>query len=333
MLEGTNEFAYAATKSCGCGDPDVVLRSDTFTQAGCEPGQTWNVYASNLRCTVGSVTPGNVFVGPQIHATPSRKMRPCCKPVTLVNPLPLGGATASRTLVIDVGASPVFTLNVSVRGDGSSVAVIVSVNAIVCGHGTLGCNAKCHGEPLIADEPMFIVPYDDAFGDAITTPGVEVVSVTMTFVAFDAPLFFSVTKSVAPSPASITPLPLPGASAALKVTISGFGRPGTPRDLIASRARMMPAPESRSVPSASMSTAVDVSAVRICAGVNNEFADLIRPAIAPACGAAADVPKNGDANPPTPVTCTPSAAVMSGFCRTMPPVDDTSPGVYGAPFA
>src|SRR5256885_13492786 len=127
MLEGTNEFAYAATKSCGCGDPDVVLRSDTFTQAGCEPGQTWNVYASNLRCTVGSVTPGNVFVGPQIQATPSRKMRPCCRPVTPVKPAPAAGAVVSRMLVSVVAGRPVLTLNVSVRGDGSAGDVIVSV--------------------------------------------------------------------------------------------------------------------------------------------------------------------------------------------------------------
>src|ERR1044072_9494648 len=91
----------------------------------------------------------------------------------------------------------------------------------------------------------------------------------------------------------------------------------------------MPAPESRSTPAASMSMAVEISAVRICAGVKAGFADLTSAAIAPAWGAAAEVPKNGLGNPPTPVTDVPSAAVMSGFWRSTPPVDETLPGVIG----
>src|SRR4051812_23004853 len=95
----------------------------------------------------------------------------------------------------------------------------------------------------------------------------------------------------------------------------------------------MPAPESGSGPAAPMSTAVAVNNVRICAAVNAGLADLSRPAIAAACGAAADVPKNDDGNPPTPVTLTPSAAVMSGFCRSTPPVEERFPAVYGEPSA
>src|SRR3954452_10454499 len=95
----------------------------------------------------------------------------------------------------------------------------------------------------------------------------------------------------------------------------------------------MPAPASTSAPGAPMSMAVAVISVRICAGVNAGLADLRSPAIAAACGAAADVPKNDDGKPPAPVTLTPSAAVMSGFCRTTPPLDDELPAVYGEPFA
>ena len=78
-----------------------------------------------------------------------------------------------------------------------------------------------------------------------------------------------------------------------------------------------------------MSIAVLVSTVFICAGVKAGLAALINEAIAAACGAAADVPKNGLGNPPAPETDTPSAAVMSGFCKIVPPVDETSPGVIG----
>src|SRR5215475_14720202 len=95
----------------------------------------------------------------------------------------------------------------------------------------------------------------------------------------------------------------------------------------------MPAPESRSTPGASMSIALTVNAMRICAGVKDGFADLSKPAIAAACGAAAEVPKNGLGNPPTPVMETPSAAVISGFWRRRPPVARKSPGVIGVPSA
>jgi hypothetical protein len=47
-------------------------------------------------------------------------------------------------------------------------------------------------------------------------------------------------------------------------------------------AMTMPAPESRSTPAASMSSAVEVSAVRICAGVSALLNDSNSPAIAPA---------------------------------------------------
>jgi hypothetical protein len=82
-----------------------------------------------------------------------------------------------------------------------------------------------------------------------------------------------------------------------------------------------------------MSIALPVSAARICAGVKDGLADLSNPAIAAACGAAAEVPKNRLGNPPTPVTETPSAAVMSGFWRRRPPVAEKSPGVIGVPSA
>ena len=116
------------------------------------------------------------------------------------------------------------------------------------------------------------------------------VNVAMTLFASAAPVFFKVTNNVAPSPASIKALPFPGASAAVKAAISGFGRPATPRELIASSAMMIPDPELRSTPEVSISMAVFCNALRICAGVKAELADLIKPAIAAACGAAADVP-------------------------------------------
>ncbi len=52
----------------------------------------------------------------------------------------------------------------------------------------------------------------------------------------------------------------------------------------------MPAPESRSVPGASMSSAEPVRAARTCDGVKAGNACRTSAAIAAACGAAADVP-------------------------------------------
>src|ERR1700730_16961699 len=67
-----------------------------------------------------------------------------------------------------------------------------------------------------------------------------------------------------------------------------------------------PKPESRSIPIARMSSAVEVMASLICAGVRDGFADLIRAAIPAAWGAAAEVPKNG--LKPDVRVVTPSAA-------------------------
>ncbi len=74
-----------------------------------------------------------------------------------------------------------------------------------------------------------------------------------------------------------------------------------------------------------MSIAVDVRTAVICAGVRLGFSDLTSAAMAPACGAAADVPKNG-LNPGAAQE-TPSAAVTSGCWMIWPPVEEKSPGV------
>src|SRR2546425_332317 len=71
--------------------------------------------------------------------------------------------------------------------------------------------------------------------------------------------------------------------------------------------------------------------------VRDNFADLMSAASAAACGAAADVPKKqrpieaphaaaGRPKPPAPETETPSAAVISGFCNSCPPVDHATAG-------
>src|SRR5437879_2439615 len=80
-----------------------------------------------------------------------------------------------------------------------------------------------------------------------------------------------------------------------------------------------------------MSRAVLVSTLRTSPGVSVGLYDLTRAAIAAACGAAAEVPKNGE-NPGTAVE-TPSDAVMTGYCRTAPPVEVKFVGVIAVPSA
>ena len=70
-------------------------------------------------------------------------------------------------------------------------------------------------------------------------------------------------------------------------------------------------------------------AVLTCAGVR-PFS-IIKAAIPAACGAAAEVPKNG-LNPGV-AQLTPSAAAISGLCLDAPPVEETFPGVMAVPFA
>jgi hypothetical protein len=100
---------------------------------------------------------------------------------------------------------------------------------------------------------------------------------------------------------------------------------------IAANASMMPAPLSRSTPAASMSIALLIRNERIWACVKAGLTDLTSAAIAPACGAAAEVPKNG-LNPGAAVL-TPSAAVRSGFWIITPPPARKFPGVIALPSA
>src|SRR5258706_14899516 len=76
-----------------------------------------------------------------------------------------------------------------------------------------------------------------------------------------------------------------------------------------------------------MSSAAPVIAARNCADVQPGKACFTSAAIAAACGAAADVPKNGLKSGAE--VDTPSAAVMSGLLSTTPPVAVKLPA--GAP--
>ena len=147
------------------------------------------------------------------------------------------------------------------------------------------------------------------------------------------PGLFNGTLNVPRSPGSIKLFVLPPTSETVvvpSVTLAAVG--DAPRKANAESGMMMPKPESRSTPGASLSTAVLWRAVRICAFVSNGFELFRRAAMAPACGAAAEVPKNEIPKPPAPVTETPSAAVMSGFWREMPPRWMKHSGVKGVPF-
>ena len=96
----------------------------------------------------------------------------------------------------------------------------------------------------------------------------------------------------------------------------------------------MPAPESRSTPVASISSADPVMAVRSASCVTlagPPAASSTKAAIAAACGAAAEVPWKSE-KPGVEVE-TPSAAVRSGLFSTFPPVDEKFPGVIGVPSA
>src|SRR5438132_527494 len=105
----------------------------------------------------------------------------------------------------------------------------------------------------------------------------------------------------------------------------------TPSAASAGPAMITPLPVTVSNPGAPRSIAEDTSAVRISAGVAVGLPDNSSAAIAAACGAAAEVPKNGWK--PLTEVATPSAAVMSGLVRVAPPVEDTLPGVIAVPSA
>ena len=63
-----------------------------------------------------------------------------------------------------------------------------------------------------------------------------------------------------------------------------------------------------------MSTAVAESVVRTSAAVSAGSTPRSRAAMPAPCGDAAEVPKNGEPKPPTPVTVTPSMAMFMTYC-------------------
>jgi len=78
--------------------------------------------------------------------------------------------------------------------------------------------------------------------------------------------------------------------------------------------------------------AVILMACRTAAVLGRGLHDNNRAAIAAACGAAADVPKNGlRCDVRGSVVETPFAPVRSGFITRRPPVDEKFPGVMGVP--
>src|SRR5262245_11207947 len=99
----------------------------------------------------------------------------------------------------------------------------------------------------------------------------------------------------------------------------------------AANAMTTPRPESRSKPGAIESSAVAAMAFSTCAGVQVGRTDRTSAAMPAACGAAADVPKNG--RNPGVFALVPSAAVMSGLARVIPPLvpNRKLPGVIGEP--
>src|SRR6476660_9260515 len=126
----------------------------------------------------------------------------------------------------------------------------------------------------------------------IVTPAVEVVRVAVAEVASCNPRLFKLTVRLPLSPGSMKLSPLQQVSLFATVDRSRNALPttGAPSDCSAGNGITMPAPESRSVPGASISIAVLVKVVLSCACVREGFADFMRAAMAAACGAAAEVP-------------------------------------------
>src|SRR5215510_7068505 len=87
------------------------------------------------------------------------------------------------------------------------------------------------------------------------------------------------------------------------------------------------------MPGARISSAVDVIASLMASPDNDRFFDLISAAMPAACGAAAEVPKNG--LKPDVRVVTPSAAAISGLTNVVPPLvaNRKLPGVIAVPFA
>ena len=96
--------------------------------------------------------------------------------------------------------------------------------------------------------------------EVTVTPGVVVDSTPATFCAAPPPTFFRSTVRWADSPGSTDPSPSPPSSELETAPSSRNGAGGALAAVKASKASRSPRPESRSLPSASMSSAVRGSA-------------------------------------------------------------------------
>jgi len=168
--------------------------------------------------------------------------------------------------------------------------VIISVKSIRRSHGALEFSEKVNGVVFV---PFAAIPRS-GYAEvplSMLTLGVTVLSVALIAVAPDTPLLVNCTMSDAVSPGSMIPLALPLVSVTVTVRVSKLAAGVVLSDWVASSAMTMPAPASRSTPAASISMAVLVNAVLTCAAVNDGLADFNNAAMAPACGAAAEVPR------------------------------------------
>ena len=115
------------------------------------------------------------------------------------------------------------------------------------------------------------------------------------------------------SPASRygSPSPVDGVTVGSSARTSGCGVAPVYSSTLS--ARSTPVPVRPSTPAGARSSAVALNASRRSASVELGLPESTSAAMPAACGAAAEVPKNGSKSSTDVVT--PSAAVMSGFCR------------------
>jgi len=233
--------------------------------------------------------PGLVFGEGQVLATPLRKSRLVWSPVAVeVMPLTSGGAVASSVVVTNTSGSPACTDTGRTSGLFPPVKVTVNVKPICSGQAAAFERLNWKGVELTALAPPGISGYAEV-PLTMVTPGVEVVRVAEIAVAPCVVFaFVSWMLRLPHSPGPTKPSPLPEASvrvfALTKNTALG------PVAATAMNASRMPWPLSRSAPAAWMSIVEDVRIELICEAVRLGFADLTSAAMAPACGAAAEVP-------------------------------------------
>ena len=169
---------YAAVKRLMAPVPDI----DTVAHPPVFSAQVLKAYESNRRLPANVCNPGKVFGAMHDDVTPFLVIRPNCRSEAAVTPAGAAGAVASSVVVMVI-CGPVWT-GILRTEMSPPVWAMVRVKSTVSGQGASLASVKRNGVALTPVAPIAMSGYADVPGSVTVTPGVDVLRIANTPVAF-----------------------------------------------------------------------------------------------------------------------------------------------------